>query len=78
VIGLGVRGAAVRTKKYRFDCTVRDDTSEVGFALCDPTLFDIEADPIEERNLAHDPGHQAVLKDLYHRVHRWLRVPGCG
>jgi choline-sulfatase len=75
VIGLGVRRAAVRTKKYRFDCTVADDGGNVGFDRCDPNLFDLEADPFEERNLAQDPAHAAAVKEHYQRMQLWMRDP---
>jgi len=67
--------AAARTRRYRFDCTLKFKGQDVGFDACDPNLFDIQADPCEERNLATDPGMQGVVREMYQRVRRWMDSP---
>ena len=36
-------------------------------------LFDLAFDPNEAANLATDPGHANVLKDMRGRLERWMR-----
>jgi len=66
--------AAVRTRKYRFDCTISRDGEPVAPEACDANLIDLENDPLEEANLAHRPDHAAIAADLYQRVQRWLML----
>ncbi|MCL4402461.1 MAG: hypothetical protein M1436_07360, partial [Acidobacteria bacterium] len=75
IIELGpTRRAAARTRRYRFDCTLALRGKEVAFDQCDPNLFDLEADPYEERNLAADPGSRAIIKDMYGRIRAWTEL----
>lgn len=39
-------------------------------------LYDLSADPDELRNLAADPAHASVLKDLRARLQRWRKAQG--
>jgi len=39
-------------------------------------LYDLSADPDEQRNLAGDPAHAAVLKGLRDRLVRWQAEQG--
>lgn len=36
-------------------------------------LYDLLLDPNETRNLADDPGHQAILANMQHRLNQWMR-----
>ena len=58
---LGRRGwprrACVRTRRFRFDCNVRQDGAPV-IADRDGCLIDVVADPTEVRNLATDPAYR--------------------
>ena len=36
-----------------------------------PQLFDLDADPREERDLGADPGHEAIRRDLHARLARY-------
>ncbi|MCL5271042.1 MAG: sulfatase-like hydrolase/transferase [bacterium] len=76
VIDLGpFRRAAVRTRRYRFDCTLAIKGESVGYEACDPNLFDLAQDPGEIYNLAAGPETKAVRKELYDRIRRWMRDP---
>ncbi len=39
-------------------------------------LFDLERDPLERTNLAHDPEHQSTLESLRARLEQWMRATG--
>ncbi len=39
-------------------------------------LFDLAADPLEQRNLADDPACRSVLEDMRARLERWMRTTG--
>ena len=71
----GQRRAAVRARRFRFDCTVERAGRKVGFDECDPNLIDLEADPLEEVNLANDPSHASTAKELHGRIEQWLASP---
>src|SRR5205085_2430121 len=36
-------------------------------------LYDLEADPAEQRNLANDPAHTALVADLGRQLRAWMR-----
>jgi hypothetical protein len=40
---------------------------------CDPNLFNVEADPFEENNLARNPEYAPVIKEMYGRLREWLK-----
>lgn len=65
--------AAVRTAKYRYDCTVMRRGEPVGPDQCDANLIDLENDPLEEENLARDPRYTGTVSELYQQVQHWLR-----
>jgi len=66
------RRAAIRTRRWRYDCTVRFDGHAAAPDERDGTLFDIENDPYEERNLINDPALAETVSDLHTRLERWL------
>jgi choline-sulfatase len=74
VIGTG-RRAAARTRKYRFDCSLGSGERKHNFEDCDPNLFDLEADPWEERNLIHDPSTRNLAREMFDRIQRWMANP---
>ncbi len=39
-----------------------------------PELYDLEADPLETRNLAPDPAHEATLRDLHAECRAWAEA----
>jgi hypothetical protein len=39
-------------------------------------LYDLDADPFEVKNLAADPSHEAVLKEMRGRLDRWMEETG--
>ncbi len=67
------RRAGVFNGKYRFDCTVAYKYALLPEAECDPNLFDLEADPHEEQNLAQNPEYAPLMKELYGRIRSWLK-----
>ena len=36
-------------------------------------LFDLVFDPVERRNLIHDPGHRKIAEEMRGRLDRWMR-----
>jgi hypothetical protein len=74
------RRCAVRTERYRFDCTyAQGPTGGRPGELCarddlDANLFDLVDDPLETRNLANDPAHRSTFDDLYGRLDEWMRI----
>ncbi len=72
VIDIGpYRRAGIRTKRYRFDCTVMHEGERATRDEADPNLFDIEADPEELTNLIHDPVNRALADELHGRIIAW-------
>jgi choline-sulfatase/uncharacterized sulfatase len=59
---------ALRWRNWRFVHYHREmyDGEDVG------ELYDIEADPDEQRNLYHEPAHQAVVNECRRRLLEWL------
>ena len=55
-------GRALRTPRYKY-IGFREDPVE--------QLFDMKKDPGETKNLARDPGHRSVLKELKKQLYRW-------
>jgi arylsulfatase A-like enzyme len=65
--GRTLTGVAVRTEKWRY----------AEFTLGGAMLLDIENDPHEMKNLANDPQHAAVVKELSPLVRQYAeKVPG--
>ncbi len=52
----GYQGRSVRTERYRY---IEWDEGRAGLQL-----YDYETDPQEQKNLANDPAHAAVVKEL--------------
>jgi choline-sulfatase len=74
VIEIGdYRRVGVRNGKYRFDCTLAYKYKMVPEDKCDPNLFNVEADPFEENNLARNPEYAPVVKEMYGRLREWLK-----
>ena len=66
------RRAGVRTRRYRYDCTVSSSGRATPPNERDPNLFDLFEDPNETVNLARDPSMAAVVADMNDRVDAWL------
>jgi len=61
-----LRSATVLRSHYLKDGSLlRTDVEE---------LYDLDADPWEQNNLARDPAHQQVLEELRRRLGRWMRA----
>ena len=68
----GSRRAAVRTKKYRYDCTLEYKNEKVGPEGYDANLIDIENDPLEEKNLIRDPALAQTAREMHERIESWI------
>lgn len=64
-------GDSIRTQRYRYSQLQDEQGNPAG---C--TLFDLEADPGETRNLADDPSHAEVARDLHQRLKQISSDPG--
>ena len=64
------RGSSmIRTPRYKLICNDRKTAREHG----DYELYDMAKDPMETTNLASDPGHAEVLKDLLAKHESWQK-----
>jgi len=81
----------VRTKKWKYIYFVQDvvpqrngsyfriqsiETDYPARKAGDQDLYDLENDPYEQNNLAHDPAHKQRLAELKRRVTQWWRETG--
>ena len=58
------------------DGLTKDDFLDNGFAERAPAveqLYDTYFDPTENHNLVHDTGYTSILRDMRHRLDRWMR-----
>lgn len=65
-LGIGpseARSYMVRTDRWKY----------VFFEGFRPQLFDLERDPVEQKDLGSDPGHEDVRQDLHERLFHWMR-----
>jgi arylsulfatase A-like enzyme len=58
------RSEGIRTERYKYLRYI--DTSPVF-----EELYDLDADPVEQNNLADDPGHRAVLEEMRAKWEQW-------
>lgn len=70
------RRAAVRTDRYRYDCTYAIDGQKASTKELDANLIDLDDDPLEVNNLADDPAMTAVATDLYGLLDAWMSKAG--
>jgi choline-sulfatase len=63
---------AVRTERYRLDEHWMRDGRRVAPDDADGNLFDLTEDPLERRNLWHDPAHAATLGALRSHLEDWF------
>ena len=68
------RRAALRTRRFRYDCTVERDGQQVAIDECDANLIDLESDPLEEVNLAYDPRHAHTARDLHCKIEEYAAL----
>lgn len=61
---------AVRTARHRLDLVYLKDGRRLDPA--DGNLFDLDADPLERRNLFHDPATAPIKRDLLARLDAWF------
>lgn len=59
-----VGGAAIRNERFRY--------AEYDGGAAGVMLIDEQADPLEQTNLAEDPQHQAIRKELAEQLHKLL------
>lgn len=72
----GQRRVAIRTKQFRFDCTVPKGAMKIAGQGLDANLIDVEHDPWEERNLILDPHYASTANQMRHRIEAWLALTG--
>ncbi|MEM7534338.1 MAG: sulfatase-like hydrolase/transferase [Chloroflexota bacterium] len=58
------RRSCVRTEQHRLDKNVRVDGERTDASNEDVFLADVQADPVEKQNLAHDPAYADVVTQL--------------
>ena len=52
---------------------LRPDATD-GSSRPEEELYDLKNDPLEQRNLAEDPGHRGIVDDLRRRVQEWMEA----
>ena len=65
-----VHGRMLRTERYKYSCYY--DTTEKHNTQRE-LLIDMQADPGEMNNLAVNPTHAAILKDMRQRLKTWCK-----
>lgn len=66
--------AAVRTARYRYDCTLSRGGMNTRPHERDPNLIDLQNDPLEENNLIHTPQYAPVASEMHQRLEEWWAI----